>query len=118
VPPRLSLQAHSAPIDGKFDRDGKNMYVTFHGSWNRVTPTGFKVVAIPFTQTAAGDYDPVAARDSTQGYNDILWDSGQGCSMMSCFRPSGLAWDLDYTRMYIASDNAMEGELYLLAKVT
>lgn len=116
IPPRLSLQAHSAPLDGKFDRNNQNMYVTLHGSWNRRVPTGFKVVEIPFKQGGDGQYEPVAARDSTTGYRDILWDPQQGCSMMNCFRPSGLTWDNDFTRMYIASDNVMEGEIYLLAK--
>ena len=29
IPPRLSFQAHSAPIWNTFDNDAKNMYVTF-----------------------------------------------------------------------------------------
>jgi glucose/arabinose dehydrogenase len=35
TPPRLSFQAHSAPIWNTFDTDAKNMYVAFHGSWDR-----------------------------------------------------------------------------------
>ena len=47
TPPRLTIQAHSAPMDGKFDKEFKNLYVSLHGSWNRVPATGYKVVQIP-----------------------------------------------------------------------
>lgn len=116
VAPRLSFQAHSAPMDGKFDADGANMYVTLHGSWNRESPTGFKVVEIPFTTNADGAYEPVAQADSTDGYNDILWDPQEACSSVTCLRPSGLVFDAEFSRAFIASDNAMQGELYMLFK--
>jgi glucose/arabinose dehydrogenase len=116
TPPRLTLQAHSAPIDGKFDEDNSNLYVSLHGSWNRDVPYGFKVVQIPFGKNSQGLMDPVAAQDSATGYNDILWDTQEGCSSSKCFRPSGIVWDKDFTRMYIGSDNSREGELYILHK--
>jgi glucose/arabinose dehydrogenase len=114
--PRLSIKAHSAPIDAKFDPDNANLYVTLHGSWNRDVPTGYKVVTVPFTKNAEGGFEPVAAADSQEGYNDILWDPQEGCDNAKCFRPSGLSWDLDHTRLFIASDNSQEGELYILSK--
>lgn len=107
--------AHSAPIDGKFDEDGSNMYVSFHGSWDRDPPTGFKVVQIPFA-TTKGNYGPVAAPSSNSGYNDILWDPQDGCNSRTCFRPTGITWDPYFTRMIIASDNSKQGELYILSK--
>ncbi|KFA60619.1 hypothetical protein S40285_07941 [Stachybotrys chlorohalonatus IBT 40285] len=118
TPPRLALQAHAAPIDAKFDRNGDNLFVTLHGSWNRVIPYGFKVVTIPFTTNAAGGYEPVAPANSRDGYDDILWDTQSGCSGFQCFRPSGLVWDADFTRMFIASDNYREGELYMLYRTS
>ncbi|KAH0533868.1 hypothetical protein FGG08_007511 [Glutinoglossum americanum] len=33
IAPRLTFQAHMAPLDIKFSADGKEAYVTFHGSW-------------------------------------------------------------------------------------
>lgn len=33
VPPRLTFQAHMAPLDIKFLSNGKEAYVSFHGSW-------------------------------------------------------------------------------------
>lgn len=54
-PPAVKMQAHSAPLGATF-YTGKqfpalyqeSMFVTFHGSWNRSIPTGYKVVMIPF----------------------------------------------------------------------
>ncbi|KAL1920019.1 uncharacterized protein VTP21DRAFT_1165 [Calcarisporiella thermophila] len=59
--PALSMQAHVAPLDIVFYRgegcDGArafscslkgDAFVTFHGSWNRNPPAGYKVVRIPF----------------------------------------------------------------------
>ncbi len=52
--PAVEMQAHSAPLGltfysgdaiGSYDGD---MFVAFHGSWNRTVPTGYKVVRIPF----------------------------------------------------------------------
>src|SRR6186713_21611 len=60
TPARLGFQAHSAPLDAKFDSDFSNLFVSLHGSWNRITPTGFKLVSVPFTRLADGSYDPVA----------------------------------------------------------
>lgn len=61
VPPVLSMQAHSAPLDilfyegPSFPRDVTgDAFVTFHGSWNRTPRTGYKVVHLPF----AGDGRP------------------------------------------------------------
>jgi glucose/arabinose dehydrogenase len=59
IPPRL-YSAHSASIDGKFDKEFGNMYVTLHGSWNRVPATGYKVIQIPFNKTKDDSSDPVA----------------------------------------------------------
>ncbi|KAK0716397.1 soluble quino protein glucose/sorbosone dehydrogenase [Lasiosphaeris hirsuta] len=118
VPPRLSMRAHSAPIDGKFDRDYRNLYVSLHGSWNRQPATGYKVIQIPFTQLASGAYDPVAPADSpfTKGYSDILWTQNEGgCASNTCLRPTGITWHPDGSRMYIASDGSV-GELYILYK--
>jgi glucose/arabinose dehydrogenase len=55
--PRIKLQAHSAPLGLAFGAGGmfppeyrNSLYVAFHGSWNRSTPTGYKVVRIPLDE--------------------------------------------------------------------
>ncbi|MBI4908297.1 MAG: PQQ-dependent sugar dehydrogenase [Acidobacteria bacterium] len=52
-PPELEMQAHSAPLGLEFyTGDGfplsykNDAFLSFHGSWNRSTPTGYKVVRI------------------------------------------------------------------------
>ncbi|KAM7211367.1 hypothetical protein V8F06_013247 [Rhypophila decipiens] len=120
IPPRLSFQAHSAPIWNAFDKDAKNMYVAFHGSWNRQPATGFKVVQIPFTQLADGSYDPVAPADSMTGYKDIFGApnpgscTANGLTMSNCFRLTAASWDPAGRGLFVGSDNSAEGEIYLL----
>jgi glucose/arabinose dehydrogenase len=53
VPPRVEVQAHSAPLGLAFysgqmfpaDCQG-DLFVAFHGSWNRSVPTGYKIVRV------------------------------------------------------------------------
>ncbi len=59
--PVVEMQAHSAPLGLTF-YDGNqfpetyrgDLFVAFHGSWNRSEPTGFKVVRIPMEGDRAG----------------------------------------------------------------
>jgi len=121
VAPRLTFQAHSAPIWNTFDADAKNMYVTFHGSWNRQPATGFKVVQIPFTKKADGSYDPVAPADSMKGYNDI-WSvanagscTANGLTNSNCIRLTASSWDPAGRGLFVGSDNSAEGEIFILS---
>ncbi|KAK1513578.1 carbohydrate-binding cytochrome b562, partial [Colletotrichum abscissum] len=117
VAPRLSIQAHSAPIGAVFDSAFQNLYVTLHGSWNRSPATGFKVSVVPFTQLTYGVYAPVAAPDSKTGYTDVFWSTNVGsCTGSTCFRPSGIVFDKEFSRLFVASDNTAEGELFMLVK--
>jgi glucose/arabinose dehydrogenase len=51
IAPKIEIQAHSAPLGLRFytgDAWGSeyknNLFVAYHGSWNRTVPTGYKVV--------------------------------------------------------------------------
>jgi glucose/arabinose dehydrogenase len=51
--PKVQMQAHSAPLGLAFYEGSKfpaeyqnNIFVAFHGSWNRSVPTGYKVVRV------------------------------------------------------------------------
>lgn len=122
VPPRLSFQAHSAPIDAVFDAQGENLYVSFHGSWNRQPATGYAVIEIPFTALEDGNFDPVASSDSMSGYTEVFAaQNPAGCQSMSltmstCFRLSAVRWDGSGERLFVASDNQQEGEIWVLRK--
>ena len=59
--PQVELQAHSAPLGltfysgEQFPQEYRgNLFVAYHGSWNRSTPTGYKVVRIPLNGDQAG----------------------------------------------------------------
>ncbi|KKA28958.1 hypothetical protein TD95_000910 [Thielaviopsis punctulata] len=113
-PPRFNIPAHSAPIDGKFDAEFDYMYVSLHGSWNRSPPTGYKVIRVPFSKSLQGIY-PTAGNESIDGFEDVLWSNNVSeCSSRTCLRPSGISWDRAYSRIYVASDNDAEGEVYVL----
>ncbi len=118
--PRLAFMAHSAPIWNTFDADAKNMYVTFHGSWDRQPATGFKVVQVPFQKLPNGKYDPVAPVDSMKGYNDIVGApsagscTANGLTQSNCVRLTAATWDPAGRGLFIGSDNSLEGEIFLL----
>ncbi|KAI8624327.1 soluble quino protein glucose dehydrogenase [Xylariaceae sp. FL1651] len=120
--PRLTFQAHSAPIWNAFDANATNMYVTFHGSWDRQPPTGFKVVQVPFTKLSSGAYDPVAPADSMTGYTDIFSApnpascTANGLTQSNCIRLTAAAWDPAGRGLFVGSDNSAEGEIYILSK--
>lgn len=44
TPSHVDLQAHSAPLGLRFYEG--DLLVAYHGSWNRTTPTGYKIVRI------------------------------------------------------------------------
>ncbi|SPQ24994.1 4d3b44ca-5680-45f9-8ce3-4de2db4cd514 [Thermothielavioides terrestris] len=121
IPPRLSFQAHSAPIWNAFDGDATNMYVAFHGSWDRQPATGFKVVQIPFQKLASGAYDPVAPADSQSGYRDIFTApnpgscTANGLTQSNCHRLTAVAWDPAGRGLFVGSDNSAEGEIFILS---
>ncbi len=55
--PAVEMQAHSAPLGLRFYEGTQfpaeyqgNLFVAFHGSWNRSAPTGYKVVRIALDQ--------------------------------------------------------------------
>ncbi|HMB84258.1 MAG TPA: PQQ-dependent sugar dehydrogenase, partial [Terriglobales bacterium] len=51
--PKVQMQAHSAPLGLAFYEGSEfpaeyrnNIFVAFHGSWNRSVPTGYKIVRV------------------------------------------------------------------------
>ena len=60
-PPIAEMQAHSAPL-GLVFYDGEafpepyrgDLFIAYHGSWNRSVPTGYKVVRLPFQGSDPG----------------------------------------------------------------
>jgi glucose/arabinose dehydrogenase len=65
IAPAAKLQAHSAPLGLTFlaratalpDEYRSDLLVAYHGSWNRDTPTGAKVVRVHVTDGKPGDVE-------------------------------------------------------------
>jgi glucose/arabinose dehydrogenase len=63
TPSLVDLQAHSAPLGlafyygDNFPKEYKgNLFVAFHGSWNRKVPTGYKIVSIDMNTSTVEDF--------------------------------------------------------------
>ncbi|KAK4991815.1 hypothetical protein LTR66_006459 [Elasticomyces elasticus] len=108
VAPRLSFQAHMAPLDISFNREGTAAWVTFHGSWDRTDPVGYKLSVVEFANGS-----PTQQPNSTTAAIDILANQDNSRCPQNCFRPVGLAWD-GQGRLFMSSDAS--GEIYAIVR--
>ncbi|KAI1408618.1 soluble quino protein glucose dehydrogenase [Hypoxylon sp. FL1857] len=107
--PRLVFPAHTAPLDIKFKEDGSAAYVSFHGSWDRTPPDGFRLGKIKFANG-----EPVANVSDTSAVEYILQNQDATRCPGQCFRPVGLAFDKE-GRLFMTSDQT--GELFVITGV-
>ena len=97
--PIFSMQAHSAPLGLAFYPDQSDfpsslsldVFVTFHGSWNRTIPTGYKVIRIETESTDPEVIDFVTGWLDSTGH---VWG-----------RPVGIDFDSNGD-MFISDDHA------------
>lgn len=110
APSHVDLQAHSAPLGLRFVPEswGKeyqgDLLVSYHGSWNRTVPTGYKVVRIKLDST--GNYE--ATEDFITG-----WLGGAKGASGAHGRPVDIIFDASGVG-YISDDKA--GVVYRLEK--
>ncbi|KAI2627657.1 soluble quino protein glucose dehydrogenase [Hypoxylon sp. NC1633] len=104
--PRLVFPAHTAPLDVKFTADGSVAYVSFHGSWNRDPPDGYRLGKISFANG-----QPVAGVNDTTAVEYILQNPDNTRCPGACVRPVGLAFDKK-GRLFMTSDAS--GELFVI----
>ncbi|KAF7324003.1 Soluble quino protein glucose dehydrogenase [Mycena kentingensis (nom. inval.)] len=140
IKPKMLFQPHAAPLDIKLGPGSDtNAYgapypipslpprsslntsppthvVSFHGSWNRSPPTGYKVVLVPGTRTASGAWSQSGALTGKAGYTDLLFNTNITACPNACFRPVGLAWNPAGTVLYVASDGT--GEIFALSRTS
>ena len=106
--PRLTFQAHMAPLDIKFNNTGMEAWVTYHGSWDRTNPVGYKMSVIDFANG-----EPTAPATSMTAIKDIFWNANNSVCPGSCFRPVGMAFD-GQGRLFVSSDAT--GEIYMITR--
>jgi len=63
MPSFIDLQAHSAPLGltfysgDSFPQEYRgDLFVAYHGSWNRIVPTGYKIVSIDMLNITVKDF--------------------------------------------------------------
>lgn len=110
VAPVVKMQAHSAPLGLAFYTGDQfpseyrgDLFVAFHGSWNRSTPTGYKVIRIPLNGSEPAG-PPV---DFATGWLDLEANVAYG-------RPVGLAVGADGA-LYVSDDKG--GFIYRISYV-
>lgn len=108
VAPRLTFQPHMAPLDIKFNTEGTEAWVSWHGSWDRTNPVGYKVGSVRFANGS-----PVEDPSSMTALTDIVTNQDNSQCPEHCFRPAGLAWDSE-GRLFFSSDST--GEIYVITK--
>lgn len=106
--PITEMQAHSAPLglvfysgDGFPEPYKDDLFIAFHGSWNRSVPTGYKVVRLPFNGLEPGSQ----VVDFATGWLADDMESVTG-------RPVGLAVGSDGA-LYVSDDSG--GFIYRIA---
>lgn len=108
VPPRVELEAHSAPLGLVFYSGSMfppeyrgDLLVAFHGSWNRSVPTGYKVVRVKMNDGG----EPERVEDFITGW----LPPGETRRGKWMGRPVGLAIGPDGS-LYISDDGS--GSIY------
>ena len=113
IEPKVQMQAHSAPLGLAFYEGTmfppeyrNNMFVAFHGSWNRRIPTGYKVVRVRLDdkgQPQGGVEDFITGWLASGESNKGRWIPINAPGTMG--RPVGIVFSGDGT-MYLSDDRA------------
>ena len=112
-PPIYEIPAHSAPLglvfihSSQFPDDWQDdLLVAYHGSWNRSTPSGYKIVRLKIN-----DQKVISHEDFISGFLPASPTGEQGTQTIG--RPVDLIFDKEGS-LYISDDKA--GVIYKLAK--
>ncbi len=102
VPPKVELQAHSAPLGLAFYSGNMfpaeyhgDLFVALHGSWNRSVPTGYKIIRVRMDEKG----EPKGVGDFITGW----LKPGETKKGVHMGRPVGIAVAADGS-MYVSDD--------------
>jgi glucose/arabinose dehydrogenase len=105
IGPKVQMQAHSAPLGLAFYEGSQfpaeyqnNIFVAFHGSWNRSIPTGYKIVRVKLDDNG----QPV---DGSEDFITGWLAPGETRKGRWMGRPVGIVFGSDGS-MYISDDSA------------
>ncbi len=104
---RIHFAPHTAPLDIKFLPNGSAAYISFHGSWDRNPPDGYRVMKVEFGK----DGEPVEPLTSKTAATVVMENHDGAACPNNCFRPVGLAFD-SKNRLFVSSDNT--GEIFVI----
>jgi hypothetical protein len=90
---------------------GAEAWITFHGSWDRDSPVGYKMGLVRFDANG----EPVDSLESKTALQDIFANQDNSRCPGNCFRPVGMAID-SRGRIFVSSDAS--GEIYLVSRTT
>lgn len=107
IAPSITFGSHLAPLDIKFSPNGRNALISFHGSWNRKPPNGYRLSRVAF-----GNGYPKADKHSDIAEQELMWNEDNAACPGQCFRPVGLAFGSEGKRLFMTSDSS--GELYIV----
>jgi glucose/arabinose dehydrogenase len=103
--PKVQMQAHSAPLQLAFYERSEfpveyqnNIFLAFHGSWNRSVPTGYKIVRVKLD-------DKGQPQGGAQDFITGWLAPGETKKGRWMGRPVGIVFDNDGA-MYISDDTA------------
>jgi glucose/arabinose dehydrogenase len=107
--PAVEMQAHSAPLGLTFytgqqfpEEYQGDLFVAFHGSWNRTVPTGYKVIRVPLRDGTPGPVQDFATgwlRDDGSNWGrpvDVL--TGSDGSLFVSDDSGGVIYRIFYAR--------------------
>lgn len=100
-PPIYEIPAHSAPLGLTFWQD--DLYVAYHGSWNRSTPVGYKVVRLKINENSI-----VSEEDFLTGFLPAAAVNGPDQAIA---RPVDLTFD-SRGNLYLSDDKT--GSVYII----
>ncbi|KAF2713167.1 glucose sorbosone dehydrogenase [Pleomassaria siparia CBS 279.74] len=104
VAPKLCFPAHTAPLGVEFNPKSSAAYITFHGSWDKSPPDGYRLSKININPATGMPTEP--STSTTAAINVMSNPNNNNCPS-KCFRPVDLIFDKK-GRLFMTSDYSSE----------